>query len=255
MSCKLAVDAAAGAPWDTGRGEDRADRSDALGVGSRRPSVSRLRRLRTNSSAPTSSTSESATWVATSTRRRLKRSRPAVMLAAAGTHRRRGRRCGGAQRRQQAEQQAGDQASAAVKPSTRQSSARPTKSGLFGVLRNATRPRLSTCASAAPSSGARTASSRLSASSCRTSRQRDAPIASRTAISRSRTLARASSRFARFAHAISSTRPVVASSSQSGVSYWRRRPETPVAPAVHRACSPDTLGHRPAGKLGAASPA
>ena len=64
------------------------------------------------------------------------------------------------------------------------------------------------------------------------SRPRDAPIAWRSAISRSRTLARASSRLARLAQAISSTSPVVASRSHSGVSYWRRSPETPVAPVV-----------------------
>ena len=49
------------------------------------------------------------------------------------------------------------------------------------------------------------ASSALSTSSCRTTRRRDAPIASRTAISRPRALARASSRLARLAQAISST--------------------------------------------------
>ena len=64
------------------------------------------------------------------------------------------------------------------------------------------------------------------------SRPRDAPIAWRRAISRSRTLARASSRLARLAQAIRSTSPVVASSSHNGVSYWRRSPETPVPPAV-----------------------
>ena len=47
--------------------------------------------------------------------------------------------------------------------------------------------------------------SRLSASSCRTMRPRDAPSARRTAISRSRAVARASIRFARLAQAMSST--------------------------------------------------
>ena len=60
---------------------------------------------------------------------------------------------------------------------------------------------------------------------------RDAPIACRTAISRSRTLARASSRFARLAHAISSTSPVADSSSESGLSYCPRSSDTPLADA------------------------
>ncbi len=47
----------------------------------------------------------------------------------------------------------------------------------------------------------------LSTSSCRTTRQRDAPRATRTAISRERFAARDSSRLATFAHAISSTKP------------------------------------------------
>ena len=45
----------------------------------------------------------------------------------------------------------------------------------------------------------------LSVSNCRTMRPRPAPSAARTAISRCRAVARASSRFATFAHAISST--------------------------------------------------
>ena len=48
-------------------------------------------------------------------------------------------------------------------------------------------------------------------------RRREAPIARRTAISRSRAVARASIRFARFAHAISSTSPVTPSRIFSGV--------------------------------------
>jgi hypothetical protein len=47
----------------------------------------------------------------------------------------------------------------------------------------------------------------LSMRSCRTTRQRDAPSAMRTAISRERCAERASSRFATFAQAMSSTKP------------------------------------------------
>ena len=51
---------------------------------------------------------------------------------------------------------------------------------------------------------------------CRIRRAREAPKARRTASSRSRVLARASIRLARLAQAISSTKPVIPSSSQSG---------------------------------------
>ena len=55
-------------------------------------------------------------------------------------------------------------------------------------------------------------STRLSTMSWRTSRQRPAPSAARMPTSRSRAVARASSRFATFAHAISSTMPTAPSS-------------------------------------------
>ena len=166
--------------------------------------------------------------MATSDRRRLSRSLPAVAprpplrIAAAGASRV-ARRAGTRPNSTHVVT-----ASAAVNASTRPSTPRPTKSGLSAVLRNATSPRLSAWASATPSAAPATASNRLSARNWRTNRQREAPIASLTATSCSRALARASSRLARFVHAISSTRPVVASSSQSGFSYCRRKPETPV---------------------------
>ena len=58
-------------------------------------------------------------------------------------------------------------------------------------------------------------STRPSVSSCRNSRPRVAPSAVRTAYSRARESARATSRFARFAHAISSTNPTAACSTTS----------------------------------------
>ena len=64
------------------------------------------------------------------------------------------------------------------------------------VIRNATAP---------PAS----ASTRLSTSSCRTSRQRLAPSDIRTAISRRRATDRTSIRFATFAQASSSTTPAM----------------------------------------------
>ena len=69
----------------------------------------------------------------------------------------------------------------------------------------------------APSVAPIAASRTLSATICRVTRARDAPIANRTAISRARALARASMRFARLAHAISRTSPAIASSIQSDV--------------------------------------
>ena len=92
--------------------------------------------------------------------------------------------------------------------------------------------RLSTCATSAPNAVPAKAQQQAFRQQLRDQPARDAPIAWRTAISRSRTLARASSRFARLAQAIRSTRPVVASSSQSGDPYWRRSADTPVAPRV-----------------------
>ena len=116
-------------------------------------------------------------------------------------------------------------------PRTRRCASRattPRRSGCSSVVRKATRKPLSHWASSAPPAAPIAAISRLSASSCRTMRPREAPIASRTAISRSRAVARASIRLARLAQAISSTRPVVASSSHSGDSYVRRSVEMPV---------------------------
>ena len=61
------------------------------------------------------------------------------------------------------------------------------------------------CPTHNPSNPPATASTRLSVSNCEAIRQRDAPIASRTAISLRRPVERASSKFARFEQAISST--------------------------------------------------
>ncbi len=72
----------------------------------------------------------------------------------------------------------------------------------------------------------RAARSRLSIRNCRTRRPRLAPIASRTATSRLRPAARASSRPARFAQAISSTTPTTAISvAMTGIS-------SPLAPSL-----------------------
>ena len=70
-----------------------------------------------------------------------------------------------------------------------------------------TRMRTAARASRTPVTPPPAASTPPSISNWRVSRKRDAPSATRTAISRSRTAARASIRFATFAHAISKTNP------------------------------------------------
>ena len=84
---------------------------------------------------------------------------------------------------------------------------------------------------AAPPSEAMT---RPSVSICRPMRQCPAPSASRKLISRWRAAARASSRLARFAQAMSSTRPTNATSTNSGWLNWSRRSSTPRLPSVSR---------------------
>src|SRR5581483_9146601 len=71
-------------------------------------------------------------------------------------------------------------------------------------------------ASNTPQTPPATASSRLSVSNCRMTRQRPAPSATRTAISRRRTAPRASSRPATLTHATASTQPTAPSSTKSG---------------------------------------
>ena len=66
-----------------------------------------------------------------------------------------------------------------------------------------------------PATPATNASSTLSTSSCRTMRHRVAPIETRTAISRERSAARASSRLATFAQAMSSTNATAPMSDQN----------------------------------------
>ena len=80
------------------------------------------------------------------------------------------------------------------------------------------------------SGGPAAASTRLSVSNCRTSRQRDAPTAARMLISTDRPAPRASMRFATFAHAMRRTSPVTVSRSAAiGRSSPRSEGRTPVA--------------------------
>ena len=70
--------------------------------------------------------------------------------------------------------------------------------------------RLPQTANSRPATAPKTASSRLSDTICRITRRRAAPMAMRMEISRCRTAARASSRFAMLAQAINSTSPTTA---------------------------------------------
>ena len=96
---------------------------------------------------------------------------------------------------------------ASVNASTRQFRLRSTPLGKIPVSLsvNARSARLPQKAKSTPTAPPSAASSTLSVNSCRIRRQRPAPTASRTLISALRKAARASSRFATLAQAISST--------------------------------------------------
>ena len=78
------------------------------------------------------------------------------------------------------------------------------------------------------------ASIRPSVASCRTRRQRPAPSAARVASSGSRAAPRASSRFATFSEAMSSTTATIAMMMASGVANGRRIVSKPCAPGISR---------------------
>ena len=187
----------------------------------------RLRRLSVKSRATTTITSDRANWATTSARCHPNRPRlavnprlPARMTDSSGAE---VARSAGANPKRIVVATA----VAAVNPRTRQSRAMGTESGSRPVLRYATSAALIPRASMAPSRVPRTASSRLSDSNWRMTRPRDAPVARRTAISRARAPALASSRFARLAHATSRTSADNPRSSQSGASYRVRNDEKP----------------------------
>ena len=179
-------------------------------------SESRFRRLPTNNRAPTSKTSESATCVTTSARRTETRAPPATMprppdfIASIGSVRE-AWRAGRSPKRTHV-----SAAIPAVKASRRRSSGIATNHGVSRVLRKETRVRERACASKAPQAAPAAARTRLSARSWRMRRRRDAPRASRTAISRWRTCARATIRLAMFAQAMRSTSAEIPSRSHRG---------------------------------------
>ena len=158
-------------------------------------------------------------------------------------------------------------AAASTRRSTAMLATRGTPSGI-ALLETAAR---STTRGRSTATVPTSESTRLSTRSCRTSRQRLAPSAALTATSRSRVLARASSRFATLAQAISSTMPTAPSSisihdlragadeviverphahrvalvpSPGWPARWRRRPG-PSAPAPARRTRPASAARSP----------
>ena len=188
-----------------------------LSVSNPGPSVLRLARLRANSPAPATSSVDSATCATTSVlRSRACWTPPPAALdffleRAVEVHGR------PAQRRRQAEQQRRerrDDQREGEHPRGRAWSTAPRRTRRAAARRPADRratPRRA--ARAAPPSAATSA---LSTSVCRTRRDRLAPIARRTLISRCRPVARASIRLATLAQAMSSTRPTMPISTATG---------------------------------------
>ena len=119
---------------------------------------------------------------------------------------------------------------AATRPSTPTSRRRGMLSGA-----DATSASTPQNASSRPTAPPASAMSTLSVSSCWTIRPRLAPSAVRSAISLRRDAARASSRFATLAHAISSTRPTAPSRTKSA---------RPVSPTIS-SCSGRTVALKP----------
>ena len=214
-----------------------------------KPDVERapaMQNVRTNRPAATTSTSESATCTTTQRRCRAPAAvagdaAPCSLSASFGVDAR--ARAAPARCRRAAPSRPRRRA---VKPSTRQSSDRSRNDGV--ARRRQLRARAAGCPTArtagraaAPSA----ASSRLSVSSWRASRQREAPSARRTLSSCRRAVARASSRFAMLAQAISRTsattammveqRPLVARRAGRRAAGGRRRASAAVAQIALRA--------------------
>ena len=125
---------------------------------------------------------------------------------------------------------------ASVNDKMRRSGVGATSNGAPSTGSSASSPRVRPIDSTTPTAPPANDSTRLSASSCRISCRRDAPIDSRTAISRWRMNARAMSRLATFAQAIRRTRPTMHIRTISGVEKSLRRPEYPISARSIRSC-------------------
>ncbi len=102
-----------------------------------------------------------------------------------------------------------------VKSKIRPSGVGEISSGFPSAGTNPSKPFVMPYASAIPTTPPSSESTMLSTRSCRTSCPRDAPSDKRTLISFCRAKARAISKFATFAHAISSTKPTIHISTMS----------------------------------------
>ena len=102
----------------------------------------------------------------------------------------------------------------------------------FSIGQQRCEKRIPHTANSTPAPPPRSASSTLSVSNCLTMRIRLAPTLRRSAISRLRAAARASSRFATFAQASARINPTSASRINSGCEYSRRRVSMPPAPSL-----------------------
>ena len=184
-------------------------------------------RLRANSPAATSRTSDTAICVTTSMRRR--RTRPAPCAGPpvdfrAGSGSIRPARSAGASPNTNA-----------VRTETTNVKARTRMSGLVSIDSDrgpdaiAARAALAHRASSSPAMPPAVARSSDSASAWRTTRMRPAPIARHTAVSRRRASARASIKFATFAQAMISTSPTSPMRTMSGAESSPRNLADPVA--------------------------
>ena len=199
--------------------------------GSKPKSAPRFLKVRPKSTAPTTSTIERATWPTTRPRRTATASCPSVDDRPPGSSVVAGSRRVAVSAGPRPNSMQATKADATMNANRRQSGVRSTKTGAGPTFRTLTSVWLIHRASSSPPAAPRPATSALSDRSWRTTRPRDAPIARRTAISRPRTVARASIRFARLTDVRRSTNPVAPSSTHSCVAYALRRFDTPVAAA------------------------
>ena len=182
----------------------------------------RFSRLRTNNPAPTSSNNESATCTITNALRRSRRANRCEksLFKADTTSGRVALRAGTMPQINPVSRE-----TAKENPSNRASGVRCRSSGNVPVGSRLNSTRTLQYAKTRPASPPITARITASVTNCEMRRQRPAPIATRIAISFRRDTARASSRLATFAHAISKTNPTTAPSTASGFENRFRRYE------------------------------
>ena len=198
-----------------------------LSVVKPRLTLRRLSSVRTKRPAPTSRSSDSATWSATNDFRRRTCpcplvTEPASSLSVAAAATREPRNAGSSPN-----STAVAKVTTLVNRRIRPSGAVDSESAAGSYGRKRTRPRASQVLRNSPAAPPAVARIMLSTKSCRTSWLRLAPSALRMAISRWRAAARASRSPATFVHAISSTTPTSHCSTTSGRSNVLRSADIP----------------------------